>query len=114
MAAIDKIRVPKHLKHGDFVKDGRPTVERNFYILPSCLGQEIPAEVTTYEKFCPETGKRTIMVDIIQITGNNFPIMVTKKLHLGAPKTGATNEAMIPGTELCVKFDEIQPRKLLA
>jgi len=113
------IDISAHYIHGDLpIRDGegkvKPSVVRHFYILPGYLGQEIAASVEIKEKTSLLTGEKMIIIDIVQIHANGFPVEVDAVLRLGAPSTGDTGEVSIPGTDKCVRIEKITAVKIAA
>jgi len=110
---LTMIDVKDHFVHGDFTirkADGqvRPSVVRHFCVKESSLGKEIAANVVVKQKKCLLTGDITIIIDIIELLPGNY--QTKQSLCLGGNVTGKTGEIIIPGTDRCIRIDEVKVR----
>ena len=111
------IDVHAHYAHFDIPvrnDDGsvKPAVIRHYFIDPDFRGETIVANVEIKEKVCLLTGKKTLIVDIVQLETNGSPLTVEHEFRLNVPTTGTKGEVLIPGTDNCVKIAEIKPVKM--
>lgn len=118
LSSIVPVYIKGHYTHGDFPANNilgklRPRVVRHFYVLAGYYGATIAAEVTIKEKTDLITGEKMVIIDIQQeVPNTDEGIQVLHTLRLGVPSTGASDEALIPGSELCVKIEAIRPQTI--
>lgn len=118
LTSVACIDIKGHYTHGDFPANNllgklRPRVVRHFYVLPGYFGATIAAAVTIKEKTDLITGEKMVIIDIQQeLPNSDQPIEVLHTLRIGVAATGASDEALIPGSELCVKIEAIRPQTI--
>ena len=110
------IDVHAHYVHFDIPvrnDDGsvKPAVIRHYFIHPDFRGEVIIANVEIKEKTCLLTGKKTLIIDIVQLDAET-PLTVEHEFRLNVSTSGEKNEVLIPGTDNCVKIAEIKPIKM--
>ena len=109
---VAMIDVHAHYAHFDIPvrnDDGsvKPAVIRHYFINPDYRGEVIVANIDIKEKTCLLTGKKTLIIDIVQLEAET-PLTVEHEFRLSVPTTGEKNEVLIPGTDRCVKIAKIK------
>lgn len=118
LTSVACVDIKGHYYHGDFPANNilgklRPRVVRHFYVLPGYFGATIAAGVTIKEKTNLISGEKMLIIDIQQeLPNSDQPIEVSHALRLGVASTGASDEVMIPGSELCLKIEAIRPQTI--
>jgi|GEM_PF-2024836 len=111
------IDVHSHYAHFDVPvrnedKSVKPAVTRHFYIHPDFRGETIVANVEIKEKHNLLTGKKTLVIDIVQVLTGPDPVTVEHDFRLNAPVKGEEGEIMIPGTDRCVQIAKTNPTNI--
>ena len=114
---VAMIDVHAHYAHFDIPvrnDDGsvKPAVIRHYFINPDYRGETIVANIDIKEKTCLLTGKKTLIVDIVQLESSGAALSVEHEFRLSVPVTGEKNEVLIPGTDRCVKIAKINSQKI--
>ncbi len=91
----------------------KPRVVRHFYAETPFWGQMILASVAIKSKTDLITNEKMVIIDINQIFPRG-PVEVTNILRIGTKANGSEGEALVPHSDLCVRFEKIRPQKILA